>query len=80
MTDPRPACSWCNEPILPGELIAPMTPYTHRECGLRAVAGGLNHQLGQCTCCGGTLPPDPVKLTRHQAARLACVAFEILHP
>ncbi len=43
----------------------------HRECAMRAVIGGLNHQLGLCLCCGGSEPPDPPHLTRREAAKAA---------
>ena len=71
MTD----CAWCGEPILPGDPLAPVAGVTeHWECGLRSVAGGLNHQMGTCTCCGGTEPPDPPNMTARQAA-LAAVGY-----
>ena len=65
-------CAWCGEPILPGDPLAPITNVAeHWECGLRSVAGGLNHQMGRCTCCGGTEEPDPPGMTRRQAALAA---------
>lgn len=46
----------------------------HEECAMRSVIGGLNHQLGCCTCCGGTEPPDPPWLSKRSAA-VAAVAY-----
>lgn len=73
-------CFECNEPIA-GHIDwitvssgAIWTGARHRECALRAVVGGLNHQLGRCTCCGGTEPPDPREMTKREAA-LAAVAY-----
>lgn len=72
-------CLHCEEPILPGErhemvmfgLSAPQTRYVHMECYARSIIGGVNHQAGRCTCCGGSEPPDPPGLTRRQAAQAA---------
>jgi hypothetical protein len=70
MTDGH--CPWCAEPITPDDRVAPgLSPPTHWECGLRSVAGGLNHQRGMCSCCGGTEDPDPPELTRRDAAKAA---------
>lgn len=68
-------CGWCDEPLLEGDPLAPAfgTPH-HWECGLRSVLGGLNHQMGNCSCCGGTEPPDPPNMTTRQAA-LAAVGY-----
>lgn len=43
----------------------------HYECHLRGIVGGINHQMGNCTCCGGTEPPDPPDLTPREAAHAA---------
>lgn len=43
----------------------------HYDCHMRRIVGGLNHQMGQCTCCGGTEPPDPTNMSKREAARLA---------
>ena len=77
-------CRWCGEaigsaddgfliPLLGGqghELAA-----YHRECHLRAIFGGVNHQLGSCTCCGGTEPPDDPELSAREAAVAAVVMY-----
>ena len=69
-------CTWCDEVIEPHERIDEWrnTPM-HRECGLRSVVGGLNHQLGNCSCCGGTEDPDPPNMTRREAAKAAARYF-----
>jgi hypothetical protein len=75
-------CELCDEPIAPGDEISPSTfngRRVHHECGFRAVAGGANHQLGLCSCCGGDMPPDPPGLTRRQAARAALEAYETVN-
>lgn len=73
------ACLWCSEPVLEVDARAPDGVLAHWECGLRMVAGGANHQLKQCTCCGGSEPPDPDALSKRQAARVAAAIFEVLH-
>jgi hypothetical protein len=71
----NPACIYCTEPVLPTDKRAEITnAIAHWECGLRAVLGGLNHQQGRCSCCGGTEPPDPPGMTHRQAA-LAAVRY-----
>lgn len=47
----------------------------HYECFFRGIVGGLNHQLGACTCCGGDQPPDPEGMTRREAALRAVEAW-----
>lgn len=65
-------CILCDEPITPADERAMMfVEPVHFECGVRAVAGGVNHQRGTCTCCGGTDDPDPPGMTRRQAAQAA---------
>ena len=82
------ACGRCNETIVEGDdgLIVPLlggdaahadVPY-HYECHLRGIVGGLNHQLGRCTCCGGTEPPDPPNMSRREAARLAVKNWQVM--
>ena len=55
----------------------PMLP-EHLECRLRQVVGSVGHQLGQCSCHGGTLE-DPPGMTRRQAARAAAELFARRH-
>jgi hypothetical protein len=70
-------CMWCEEPIAAHEPIqwVPHIAATateakpwHVECLYRSIAGGLNHQNGTCSCCGGSDPPDPPGLSRREAA------------
>lgn len=74
------SCTWCEELIgaedsgflQPGHVDEPPAlAVFHRECMLRMVVGGVNHQRGTCTCCGGTEPPDPEGATRREAAQIA---------
>jgi hypothetical protein len=78
-------CPWCDEAVLPGEPThamphmetgGAMVRHWHWECSMRAVIGGLNHQLGKCSCCGGTEPPDPPFMTPRQAALAAVEHFQ----
>lgn len=76
-------CQMCNEPITIADRIGPWPvdgQPIHWECGLRSVVGGLNHLNGLCTCCGGTLPPDPEGMTRREAARAAAQAWIARNP
>lgn len=68
-------CEWCDEPVRADDPVAECNVLMHHECGMRAILGGANHLLKLCTCCGGTLPPDPPELTRREAARLAQKVF-----
>lgn len=67
-------CKLCGETLLPGEPRSPSLldgEEVHLECMFREVAGGANHILRLCTCCGGSEPPDPPGMTRRDAARWA---------
>ncbi len=48
----------------------------HYECQMRIIVGGANHLRGMCTCCGGTMQPDPPGLTIRKAALLAVKVLE----
>ena len=74
-------CMWCDEAVFPDEDVrfiphldasgfAEKKPW-HSECLARSILGGINHQKGLCSCCGGTLPPDPPELTVRQVAAVA---------
>jgi hypothetical protein len=75
----RRICAWCDEKILPTDKIHMLPPSIidamHVECLTRGVVGGLNHLQGNCSCCGGTEPPDPPNLTKRQAAIAAYEYF-----
>jgi hypothetical protein len=79
-------CCWCSEPIDEGDdgmlvpaVLLPGKPSRvayHYECHLRTIVGGVNHQMGRCTCCpGGTEPPDPPGFSRREAALLSVAYF-----
>jgi hypothetical protein len=61
-------CTYCDELILPDD--PGEASFIHRECAVRAVAGSVGHQLGTCSCHGGT-DEDPPGLTKREAARQA---------
>jgi hypothetical protein len=64
-------CAYCDEPILEGEpALSGASQMFHRECLLRAVGGSAAHQLGECSCCGGSRG-DPPGMTLRESARLA---------
>lgn len=76
-------CQYCGEPILLSEL-DPLDPLKawksrnmHNECLVRGVAGSAAHQLGECSCFGGTRE-DPAGMTKRQAAVLAYETFNLL--
>lgn len=75
---PQGVCMYCDEPFEPGDsgFLYCNGPAVHLECGMRQVVGGVNHQLGLCTCCGGTLGTDPPGLTPREAARAAWKLFQ----
>lgn len=68
-------CLWCEEPILPEEVMphAPMTQM-HRECVLRSVLGPEAHHRRACHCFGGT-EHDPVGASKRDAARLSIIEY-----
>ncbi len=86
------ACLWCSEPIAEGDdgvtagvldtatMTAPREVPQHYECHLRAIVGGVMHQLGRCTCCGGPdgLAPDPEGMTKREGARAAVALYDLL--
>jgi hypothetical protein len=67
-------CPHCDEPILPGDLVAPVIgPKMHHECGFRMVAGSVGHQKGECLC-HGVEDTSELGMTRRQAA-LAAIEY-----
>ncbi len=80
-------CLWCEELLRPGDAISDIPVqtcaglrYQHVECAVRSVVGGLNHLNGRCSCCGGTLPPDPEGVTRRVAAMMAYQVWRARNP
>jgi hypothetical protein len=63
-------CAHCHEEIKPFELIPDANGKFHRECLLRCVVGSLAHQLGTCSCHGGTGHNDE-SLTLRENAKAA---------
>jgi|GEM_PF-2644472 len=71
-------CMFCEEPILPGEEVGPLSRgQAHLECEVRNVVGSAAHQLGECSCFGGDRH-DPPGMSRRDCARLAYEAFRLL--
>jgi hypothetical protein len=66
-------CGYCEEPLEMGRDFNP-----HTECMLRMVAGSAAHQLGECTCFGGTRE-DPPEMSTREAAKLALETYRLLH-
>ncbi len=68
-------CLLCGEEFDdPNETVLPVNggaAAAHQACLMRCVVGGLNHQRGTCTCCGGKDTPDPPSLSRREAGRVA---------
>lgn len=85
--NPETFCGHCGEVVKPGtgNLIphiaeaGPEERFYHVECSIRLVIGGANHLLSQCTCCGGTLDPDPAGLSKRDAARAAFAIYKALN-
>ena len=69
-------CILCEELIDEGDRgqINLVGQITHYECQMRVVVGSVGHQMGKCSCYGGT-DEDPPGMTRRQAAIAACKLF-----
>lgn len=65
-------CLWCEELVVPGDLMHSLLPGYHYACALRASLGSIGHVQGTCTCYvkDGTHEDDPPGLTKRQAARI----------
>ncbi len=65
-------CLWCNEMVVPGDLMHSLLPGYHYACALRTAIGSIGHVQGTCSCYvkDGTAEHDPPGLTRRQAAQL----------
>lgn len=77
---PTGRCCWhCEEPFTAGDsgMVMPTGLAQHRECGYRAVIGGIGHLVDHDYFCGGELGPD-AGLSR-RASSLLVWAREILH-
>lgn len=81
-------CGFCRELITAEDsgFVVPLVTskgaselYYHHNCHIRQVVGGLNHQLGNCICCGGTLPPDPPELSLRTAADVAVAYYRTIN-
>lgn len=74
MTTAKPPfpCLWCDELVVPGDLMHSLLPDYHFACALRMSLGSIGHVHGRCGCYvkDGTAEDDPPGLTRRQAARL----------
>jgi hypothetical protein len=69
-------CLYCAEPIVEGDSGISLGRFVrHRECILRHVVGSVGHQLGTCSCHGGS-EEDPPGMTKRQAARAAVEFYE----
>ena len=79
---PPASCLWCDEGFdeAGGVLLNDGRCPFHTDCLQRMVVGGVNHQRQICTCCGGSVPPDPPSLSRREAARVAAMHFRLHCP
>lgn len=64
-------CEWCEE------VLDRVDQRMHPECLVRVLLGSAAHQLGDCSCSGGTRE-DPPDVTRREAAKLAYDTFWML--
>jgi hypothetical protein len=74
-----PACPYCSEAIQPGEPTQSISHNGqpcefHVECTVRMVAGSVEHQLGKCSCYGGS-EVEPA-LSLRELARRAYKVFQ----
>lgn len=71
MTPPF-ACLWCEELVVPGDLMHSLLPGYHFVCAMRTVFGPIAHVERKCSCFvkDGTAEHDPLGLTKRQAARI----------
>jgi len=69
-------CFHCDEEIVEGDsgIQYVSGQYCHTNCFLRQVLGGVDHQLGSCSCHGGP-GTDHSHLTKRQEADLAVRLF-----
>ena len=43
-------CLWCEEMVVPGDLMHSLLPGHHYACALRATLGSIGHLQGTCSC------------------------------
>lgn len=77
-------CLYCEELIAEGDdgVVMPFTDMAgtkevaeHHECFCRSIFGSVGHQLGTCSCFGGS-NEDPPEMTKRQAAKAATELFK----
>lgn len=69
-------CMLCQEPIAEGDCGTFQGAHPiHYECQMRSVVGSVGHQMGTCSCFGGT-EDDPPGMTYRQAAIAAVQLWE----
>lgn len=72
MSESESTCSYCGEPLLPGERIEELGQRRHWECAVRVAVGSVGHQQGICSCPGMPgLMDDPPGMSRREAAEAA---------
>jgi len=72
-------CGWCDEDVQLGDMGTIIgNQVCHYECQMRSVAGSVGHQLGRCSCFGGT-EEDPEGMTNRQAAIAAARLWDETH-
>jgi hypothetical protein len=71
-------CPLCQEPITPGELLAPTTYFidgvehsAHFECALRSAVGGIGHVHDHEVWCNQVGDPDGGRSYRQSAREVA---------
>jgi hypothetical protein len=71
VTPPFP-CLWCDEFVVPGDLMHSLLPGYHYACAMRTVLGPIAHVQKKCSCYvkDGSTEHDPPGLTKRQAARV----------
>ena len=65
-------CLWCDEMVVPGDLMHSLLPGYHYACAMRISSGSIGHVQRACSCYvkDGTHEEDPLGLTKRQAARI----------
>jgi hypothetical protein len=69
-------CAYCEEEIMPGDLLSDMMQPTHANCALRMVIGSVAHVEKRCSCyITAAHETDPPGMTKREAADAAAEAF-----